>query len=166
MLRRRIAATWCIGLMLVMACAVWAFRFSSESVSLEFDLESIVKPEQEQSAEASTAPLDLSAFTAKLWNPPLPSKQATEIASQPTQPAAREPLNLQLIGITSENGRRVAALYDPRTDSLHMVSDGQSIGRLRVTAITDEYVELDDGRGPRKVELEPANTGRTGSARS
>lgn len=158
--------TWCIGLMLIIVCAAWAFGSSGKALSADFDIDSLSASKQEQTTEPSIAALDLSVFTAKLWNPPPPATQVTEVAAQPAPSVPREPLNLQLIGITEDNGRRIAALYDPRTDSLHLVGDGQTIGRLRVTAITDQYVELDDGRGPRKVELEPANAARSGRTRS
>lgn len=95
-------------------------------------------------AERSTQALNVEAFNVKLWNPPPPpAKPETVIAAEPTKP-----FNLQLIGIITEGAQHKAALYDPESDRILIVSAGDTVRDHVVTNVTERMIELarSDGR--------------------
>ena len=97
--------------------------------------------------------LDPQVFAIKLWRVPPAPVVATAQASPPVKPP-----NLRLVGIISESGRHMAAIYDVDADRLVIVASGDHIGQYNVTAITSSEVELSDGQVTQKLALlqEPA----------
>lgn len=150
-----------VGVLLVGACAAWAFFIQDQPSDLHEPVMQEQHTGQDPEAYGGAAPLDLSAFQVTLWNAP-PPPQSEEPQSPPVR-TARQPLTMQLIAITTDGDQRIAALFDPATDQLHLVTVGDSIDQLSITVISEIHVELDDGRGPRRLELtsasQSANTG-------
>lgn len=147
--RRRARATWLAGAVAVLGCALWAFgpwqAPDAPSVTpLRAGSERVV-------IEAGIEPIDQNAFLARLWDQPAaPDPHAAEPAAR----AEPEPMpRFQLIGITRDQGRLYAVLYDPQADRLFTVGDGDSIGHHTVTAISESGVELSDGRSTRWLAL-------------
>lgn len=100
-------------------------------------------------------PLDRDAFAALIWNPPPAPPRAAE--SAPTASTA-QPLRLQLIGIardTGPGGDQVlrAAIYDPDTDKLHIVAEGERIGAVTVLAVEPGVVRLENGGRTSELRL-------------
>ena len=106
------------------------------------------------SAPESLAPptelpvLEASAFHAPLWvaqaPPPLPP------AAAPPPP----PLRLQLIAIVHENGQYRAALYDPDSDELKVVSSGDKLGTRIVAGVAKDSVTISEGKLIRTLALD------------
>ena len=59
----------------------------------------------------------------------------------------------QLIGIINDGGPLKAALYDPDTDRLLIVTSGDRIKQHTVTAISAEMIEMSDGRSTTRLTL-------------
>ena len=101
------------------------------------------------------APLDREAFAALIWNPPPEPERAVESAPTANTPP---PPRLQLIGIARDagpDGDQVlrAAIYDPDTDRLHIVAQGERIGAVTVLAVEPGVVRLDSGGRPSELRL-------------
>lgn len=97
-------------------------------------------------------PLDPSAFTAKLWNPPPPPPEVPEeVTVQRTVP--RKPLRLQLVGIIDDGQTLRAAVYDPDTDRLLILASGDRVHQHTITSITAGAVMLVDGRVSHRLTL-------------
>lgn len=150
-MRRRDRLTTVAGVAIVLLCGMWALwplpRAEVEPVRVE--------PPEPAGDDAAPAPLNLAAFDVDLWHVPPQPVAAAEVTEPPPPPA---PLRLQLIGILTETGedgaRRLAALYDPDADRLHIVAAGESVGSLTVAAVRTGGVELSDARGSRTLELD------------
>ena len=76
---------------------------------------------------------DAKAFDVALWNPTESRKLASGFA---TGAASRPATRVQLVGITEEKGVLRAALYDPDSDRLWIVGNGESIPGQRVQSLT------------------------------
>lgn len=149
-------------------CAWWAVRAERRPPPI---LEAVSAPlaetPPETPPEAGPQRLDVASFEVALWNPP--PKAA------PPAPAVverAEPLRLQLLGIVHTAEGLRAALYDPEDDRIHLVADGESIGRVAVVRVADQVVELADGRRTHLLRIreeEPAGgdevLGRPGGRR-
>lgn len=141
--------TWLIGSIAIIACAGWAI-FLQEDSSIDpitIDLRQaapLVKNDTDQS-------LDITAFTANLWNPP-PVKKTSNALAKKELPRAK-PLRLQLIGITSDGDTLRAAIYDPDSDQLLIVASGDTILGRAVSEITKNTVVIADGRFTHHLQL-------------
>jgi hypothetical protein len=98
-----------------------------------------------QETPALTA-LDAETFRAPLWvAPPAPAAAAVQ--------AAPPPLKLQLLAIVRETESFKAMLYDPDTDKLLVVAEGEQVGGRRVERVTASGVQIRDGSGLRTLAL-------------
>ncbi|MCH8825287.1 MAG: hypothetical protein IH984_17460 [Planctomycetes bacterium] len=141
---------WLVGCIAIIACASWAILLQ-DIISVDLitiDLRQAA-PLVENDSDQS---LDLSAFTANLWNPPPVKKTSTALAKK--EPPRAKPLKLQLIGIISDGNTLKAALYDPDSDQLLIVANGQSILGHTIRDITKDTVLLSDGRFTHYLQLE------------
>ena len=103
------------------------------------------------------------AFAARIWNPPPVSDQETVPIA--TAPPPSTVTRLQLIGIVHDDdgsGEVVAraAIYDPETDTLHIVASGETIGLIAIAGVDDSGVDLaSPGRTTRLVLRRDADPG-------
>ena len=151
--RRRQRTTLAIGGCAVLASLAWALAPLSPVPDLDVELRS---PARGESGEDALPPVDRGAFAARLWNP-LPPPATPETTSEPRQAAAPPP-RLQLIGIvhdTAHDGEQIlrAALYDPDTDTLHIVASGEQIVGVLIAAVDPESVRLEVGGRPATLAL-------------
>lgn len=105
-----------------------------------------------QVPEQSMARMDRGAYDVVLWTPP--SEKPVQVAVAPPPPPP--PLKLQLIGIHAEqqaDGSELvrATLYDPQTDQLIIVNNGDKVGRYTVRSMTRTEIALDDGQRTRTL---------------
>jgi hypothetical protein len=138
---RSVLALTVAGAAVVGAWALWPIR----SVSLDNPDLSVHKAP----AAATELPvLQASAFRAPLWvaqAPPPPP---------PPAPQPPPPLKLQLIAIVHENGEYRAALYDPDSDELKVVSTGDKLGSRTVTSVIKDSVTISEGKLIRTLALD------------
>ncbi len=148
-LKRLTAITVAGGTVVVAGCAWWALCPLPNLTPIKVELARPTAPDVVHADDVAS--IDARVFAARLWNPiPAPSAPAPaeeEVASKP------QPLRLELVGIINDGGTLRAALYDADTDRLHIVSDGDQIGRLTVTLVAESHVELTDGRSTRRLSL-------------
>ncbi len=137
------------GTVAVAGCAWWALCPLADLAPVKVELARPKAPDVV--GDDGFDVIDARAFAARLWNPvPAPSASVPaelEAASKPP------PLRLELVGIINDGGTLRAALYDADTDRLHIVSNGDHIGRLTVTLVADSHVELTDGHSTRRLFL-------------
>ncbi len=100
-------------------------------------------------SDSLQVPLDPSAFSAKLWNPP--PEVSEEVTVQRTVP--RKPLRLQLVGIIDDGQALRAAVYDPDTDRLLILASGERVHQHTITSITADAVMLADDRVSHRLTL-------------
>jgi hypothetical protein len=100
---------------------------------------------------------DPDAFNVALWTPP-PVQDVIVSAPPPPPP----PLKLQLLGITRGAGSTGdsptasplrACLYDPDTDRVLIVAQGDTLGSFTVRELTAEGVEFVDGTRVERLSL-------------
>jgi hypothetical protein len=95
--------------------------------------------------------VDERAYQVALWVPP----PAPPVEKPKQQPPA---LKLQLLGIHHERdgGRQIlrATLYDPDTDRVLIVADGQKLGVFTVSSVHEKGVDLSDGTQTRTLALD------------
>lgn len=148
-MQRYLRATCIASAALSIACAIWALAPLPKQSPLPV-LQPVPEPIRPQPAENET--IDSTMFAAKLWNPP-PVPQKEEVA----QAEPPKPLNLQLIGIIYEGSDvRSAAVYDIDSDRLFILSNGDQIGGQTVQSITEQGIELTDGRSTHRLALKQA----------
>lgn len=146
-LRRSLRRQTPAGLAVLVGVAVWTFWPQPPVVPRRLALSapaSLQRPERPALDEAS--------FDVTLWT--APRKPQPEMAAQaPRDPAPR----LELIGIVRDEGILRAAIYDPATDQLHVVRDGDVIDRCTVT-VAEESVEITSGssRWTLRIREEPS----------
>lgn len=143
---KRAARRWAIGGgVLVLAAAAWAgWPQRNEPVA------------PAQLRVAATGPavvklqtIDIAAFNAPIWNP----------TPSPKPAAPLPPLRLQLVAITGEvapDGTRQfrAAVYDPDTDSLFQVIEGEKVAGRSVVRVTAGEIEIAEATGRRRLVLD------------
>ena len=140
--------TWLIGVVVVAGLAMWSWRPLKD---LEQGVVEVrLREPPSDPSDSLHVPLDRSAFTAKLWNPPLPevSNEATAQRTIPTKP-----LRLQLVGIIDDGQSLRAAVYDPETDRLLILASGERVQKHTVTSITADAIELANGRSSHRLTL-------------
>jgi len=148
-MRRRLRATWLAGSAAITSCVLWAAAPLGESSRPDGAV--VVAALSPKLVKATPNPIEPQAFTARLWNP-RPAEQASQVAQQ--EIAARSAtMRLQLIGIINEAGQLKAALYDPQTDRVLIVTSGDRVGQHTITQISASTVELSDGRFTSRLKL-------------
>lgn len=159
--RRRERLTLTLCSCAVLASLAWALA----PLGPMPDIAGTIRPPAFDGAvESDVAPLDRSAFAAKLWNP-VPAPATPTVTPEPRQAAVPLP-KLQLIGIVQDaagNEKQIlrAALYDPDTDTLHIVASGEEIGGVLIAAIDPDSVQLEVGGRPATLALrDDASPGR------
>jgi hypothetical protein len=110
----------------------------------------IKPPPRDEPPAAQSDLIDPGAFAVKLWNP-LPPPSTPETLAATSEPPV--PLKLQLIGIITEQEVHRAAVYDPDSDRLLIVSGGDRIDHHTITQVTSSTVELSDGQSTRTLTL-------------
>ena len=133
------------------ACAAWALwplpNVKPSAVSL-------AQPDRSNPRQDQAEPFPIAVFDAALWvEPPAPI-----VAEAPKPEPPPPPVRLSLIGIVRQtpDGPLHAAIYDPDTDELRVVRDGDTLGRVTVDRVTEQAVTLlADGR-PRTLALDTA----------
>ena len=150
-MRRRIRITWLIGALAIVMCAWWAAlplepHPTGTAITLNQSSPGLI----EKSPNAADT-INLVAFAARLWNPVAP--QETDQQRESKIAKRQESIPFQLIGIINDGGQLKAALYDPDTDRLLIVQNGDRIRDHTVTAISAEMIELSDGRSTTRLTL-------------
>ncbi len=112
--------------------------------------EPFAAPALEERGVAQAA-LDLAAFHAPLWvTPPAPPPP------EPPPPPL-PPLRFQLLAVLHEHGVHTAVLYDPDSDRILIVAEGEELAQGRtVERVTAANVRIRDASGTRTLALEPA----------
>lgn len=145
-----------------------SFIWLVSSVVAWFDGRRFTPPTPQPTVKASaTARLDQrevdwSAFEAPIWNP----RPAPQIAAPPPPPP---PLRLKLLAIVGSpnqtigtdsppSGQRSAMIYDPDTDEVVSVREGERISGRVVKIIDSHRVVLLDGAAERVLELDDAQS--------
>ena len=130
-------------------CAGWAILLQEDSSidPITIDLRQAA-PLAENDTDQS---LDITAFTANLWNPPPVKKTSTALIKRELPRA--KPLKLQLIGIIGDGNTLKAAIYDPDSDQLLIVASGQSILGCTISKITKDTVVIADGSFTHHLQL-------------
>jgi hypothetical protein len=96
------------------------------------------------SRQAAALMLAAAPFEACLWHvPELPAEPAP--ANRPSSPPQPRPAALELVSIIHEPQGLRAALFDPQSDRLLIVAQGERAGAQIVTAIRADAVELSEG---------------------
>lgn len=135
------------GLM-ISACAVWAFLpLGSTQVAVP-EIGAGATPQ----APARVA-LDVSAFSAPLWVAPEPAPSARATAAPPPPPP---PLRWQLLAIVREDAGYKAFLFDPDTDKVLVLTEGDQSGSRRIAKVTPTSVDVRDAAGVRTLALRDA----------
>lgn len=130
------------------ACAVWAF----------WPLGTVQVPVPKVATGSATTPgpsrvaLDVSAFSAPLWVAPEPPP-STRAASPPPPPP---PLRWQLLAIVREDSGYKAFLFDPDTDKVLVLTEGDQSGSRRIAKVTPTSVDVRDAAGVRTLALRDA----------
>ena len=137
-----------LGLVCVTACVLWAF--------LPLEAPRATPPRTDASqpevAIAARPAFDVAAFNAPLWVAPPPVKvaQASPPAPPPPPPP---PLKWQLLAIVKEESLYKAVVYDPDTDKVLVLGEGDESGLCRIARVTPTSVDVRDAAGVRTLAL-------------
>jgi hypothetical protein len=101
----------------------------------------VARPRVAGTKKDEVATVDRSVFERELWRE-LPKTADLETAKEPAKPAVL-PLEVDLVGVTSVDGKLVAALYDRRHDRLLLVKHGEKVDGAEVTELTSDRVTLE-----------------------
>lgn len=130
----------------VAACGLWAF--------LPLEPARVNDPEIAAGTTAAPEParlaLDLAAFNAPLWVAPPPSPKVADAAPPPPPPV---PLRWQLLAIVQEDSGYKALVYDPDTDKVLALGEGDESGPRRVARVTPTSMDVRDASGVRTLAL-------------
>ncbi len=161
-MRRHTRLLWLfVGPALALA-GIWALR----PIAIDAFTAPIVgdRPSRPAREPADVEPrIDPAVFAVNLWHlPPVPEARDQAITEAPPPPT---PLNVQLIGIITEDGAGApskAALYDVDNDRLLIVADGDVIRDRTVRIVTTggaesagASVELSDVQTTQRLVLRP-----------
>lgn len=143
----RAFAGLCVG-----ACGTWAF--------LPLGPARVEVPEiaagPVESPEPARVALDLTAFNAPLWVAPPPP----QIVQAPPPPPPPPPLKWQLLAIVRESEGYKALVYDPDSDKLLVLGEGDQSGPRRIARVTPTSMDLRDPSGVRTLALSDQAGGR------
>jgi hypothetical protein len=135
----------------VIGCGVWAFA-PLEQPRIELPALPAAAPQE----APERRPIELAAFRAPLWvAPPAPPPPPKQEPAPPPPP----PLKLQLLAIVREAETLKAVLYDPDTDRLLVVAEGEPLGTRRVERVHPTAVDIRDERGIRTLSLVDSQDG-------
>jgi hypothetical protein len=157
-LRRGARLLWLVTVSTLIVVGLWALRPLEQSKPIELPSGGRGSPIN-QDPQTNTPPIDAGIFAVNLWNLP-PALSATSAESTLPSPPAK-PLNVQLIGIITEDGVAKAALYDADNDRLLIVDDGQTIGDRTLRIVEADSlggsagVEINDGLTKQVLLLRP-----------
>lgn len=140
----RFAARSLAGLC-VAACGLWAF-LPLEPAQVNIP---VIAAGTTAAAEPARLALDLTAFNAPLWVAPPPPKVA-EAAPPPPPPM---PLRWQLLAIVREDSGYRALVYDPDTDKVLALGEGDESGPRRIARVTPTSMDVRDASGMRTLAL-------------
>lgn len=155
-----IARLWALGSALLLIAAIaWAFyplpRSGRDSLSNP-PADSGRDPQSRDAApvSAGSTPLPLHAFRDELWPDALDHARLVDtpaVASVPEPPT----LPITLLGVTRDaiTGATRAALYDADRDAVHLVAEGDSIGRVLVTRIDSAGIDVNDAGRDARINL-------------
>jgi hypothetical protein len=140
-------------LVAVIAAGVWAF-WPLGAVRIEEP--TIAAGPVEAPARAALA-LDTAAFRAPLWVAP-PAPPAPPVAAAPPPP-----LKVQLLAVVHEDGVYKAVLYDPDSDKLLVLKEGETLGSVgrSVQSVSATAVQIRDQSGVRTLALREDQKGGT-----
>jgi hypothetical protein len=148
-LRRRQRRLWLATAPALIIITIWWLRpLGVEDVAVPVPTEHRARPK----AQNDVREIDPAVFAVNLWKtPPRVEPQEPAVAQAPPPP-----LNVQLIGIITEDGVAKAALYDGDSDRLLIVADGERLRDQVVRILPAGVVELTDGgRSTRRLLLRP-----------
>jgi hypothetical protein len=112
-------------------------------------------------AASAPEPIDEAAFRVPIWVAP-PATAVAEAPPPPPPPPA--PLRHQLLSIVREgSGLFTAVLYDPDTDRLVTVAEGEALGTGRVERIDALGISLREGELLRTFVLRTDRLGLGGA---
>ena len=131
-LRRGGRVLWLATVPAILVGGLWALGPIERHKPTELPSRAELSSPASSDGEAAPPAIDVEAFAVNLWNPvSAPSPTLAEAA--PPSPA--KPLNVQLIGIITEDGVAKAALYDVDSDRLLIIADGETIGDRTVRIV-------------------------------
>jgi hypothetical protein len=131
--------------LVVIAAGVWAF-WPLGAVKIE---EPTIAAALVETPARTALALDTAAFRAPLWvTPPAPP-------TPPVAAAPAPPLKVQLLAVVHEGGVYKAVLYDPDSDKLLVLREGESLGVAgrAVEKVTASAVQIKDQSGVRTLAL-------------
>lgn len=103
-------------------------------------------------AASADRSIDPGVFDVALWTPPPAPVVKDAVAVAPPPP----PLKFQLLGIsgdgTNDSPLR-AALYDPDTDRVILIGQGEKLSSFTVRTLTNEAIEFVDGTRIERLSL-------------
>ncbi|RNC81182.1 MAG: hypothetical protein ED559_05115 [Phycisphaera sp.] len=149
------------GALLIAVTAVWAFQpLNTDQIDTEWAPQTndptITEPQ-------SKTHYQLSAFDKRLWTPP--AVEETEQRAETTEPPPPPLPKLQLVGIvTPEEGvsdRCLAILYNPDTDTTHILGEGETIGGLSIGNVTPTSAGLITPQGETEIILDTGKSEET-----
>ncbi len=141
---------------LVFACSVWAF-FPLDTAQVETPQ---IASTEVESQSTTRAALDLAAFNAPLWVTP-PPPPTVIAAPAPPPPPPPPPLRWQLLAIVREGSGYRALVYDPETDKVLSLAEGDESGPRRVARVAPASMDVQDPSGVRTLALrDPAGGGQ------
>ncbi|MBX3410407.1 MAG: hypothetical protein KF859_11045 [Phycisphaeraceae bacterium] len=131
-------------------CGAWAFwPLGSPRVDAPVFAELATAP-----AEPAHVALDLAAFNTPLWvAPPPPPVKVAESPPPPPPPPPAPPLKWQLLAIVREGEIYKALVYDPDSDKVLTLAEGDHSGPRRIARVTPTTIDVRDGAGTRTLAL-------------
>jgi hypothetical protein len=136
------------------AATLWAFA-PLDRPALEVPTFTETLPQENLEQER----LDLIAFRAPLWIAPSPPPPPPPQPRPEPPPPPPPPLKFHLLAIVREADALKAVLYDPDTDRLLVVAEGEPLGSRRIERVHPSAVDIRDDRGVRTLSLADAPPG-------
>jgi hypothetical protein len=144
-LLRASAAPRLFGAMIFVLCVLWALwppdRLTIEPIPDPAEITETALPEPAMKG------LNLAAFSTPLW------VAAPTPPPEPAPAAPLLPLRLQLVAIVQGATGLRAILFDPDTDRLYALAQGQAVGSGTIEEVTEHGVEIHDAVGTRTLAL-------------
>jgi len=150
------------GLALCAVAAVWASRpIDTETIDPNWSPRAKLPVQTESLGQERSS--QLAAFDKHLWTPPPPEDVDRVVEASP--PAPPPPPRLQLIGIvtpeSSTSGTYLAILYDPDTDTTHILGSGESIVGLSIGDVNASGALLLSPHGETELKLDTCVSGES-----